>query len=72
MKALRYACLVLISAFVHQAHAAFPFSFGGVNDTDPSEAVDIVGGEDDIFDSAVTPNDDLLLVGEYLGEVVDF
>lgn len=72
MKPLRYACLVLISAFVHQAHAAFPFGFGGVNDTDPSEAVNIVSGHDDIFDSAVTPNDDLLLVGEYLGEVVDF
>ena len=72
MKSLRFAFLVLTAACVHQAHAAFPFSFGGVNDTDPSEAVDIVGGEDDIFDSAVTPNDDLLLVGEYLGEVVDF
>ena len=68
----RFACLVLISAFVQQAHAAFPFSFGGVNDSDPGEAVSISGGEDDIFDSVVTPNDDLLLVGEYTGEVVDF
>ena len=72
MRSLRFACLVLTAACVHQAHAAFPFSFGGVNDTDPGEAVSISGSEDDIFDSAVTPNDDLLLVGEYTGEEVDF
>ncbi len=52
--------------------AAFPFSFGGVNDEDPTTAVDIDTNSDNIEDMAVTPQGDLLVAGHFEGEAIDF
>ena len=52
--------------------AAFPFGFGGVNDSDPTTAVDIDTNSDNIEDMAVTPQGDLLVAGHFEGEAIDF
>ena len=73
---MRFTCFAaaLLITFLLSApvFAAFPFSFGGVNDADPTATVDIDSNSDNIDDMAVTPQGDLLVAGHFEGEAIDF
>lgn len=72
MRLALLTCVAIAIATPAPVFAAFPFSFGGVNDADPTAAVDIDTNSDNIEDMAVTPQGDLLVAGHFEGEAIDF